>query len=145
MRALKIELLCMVLLYGGSRITSVNSNVLKDIGKSAVDTATGVLGKIPDVVPSPEGIFQSAKNIIAGYPLDIAASAINTFCKFLLDLYVLLFRIRMWVKFLFGKNKQKNTNFWVQSLGALYWQLSHRIFVAVVATDNCFAFLSADQ
>lgn len=95
MRALKIELLCMVLLYGGSRITSVNSNVLKDIGKSAVDTATGVLGKIPDVVPSPEGIFQSAKNIIAGYPLDIAASAINTFCKFLLDLYVLLFRIRM--------------------------------------------------
>lgn len=45
----------------------------------------------------------------------------------------------------FCLNKKKNTNFWVQSLGALYWQLSLRIFVAVVATDNCFAFLSADQ
>lgn len=54
---------------------------LKDVGKSAKDAAKGVLDKIPDIIPKPEDFFQSAKNVIAGYPFDAAFRAINTFCK----------------------------------------------------------------
>lgn len=57
---------------------------LKDVGKSVADTAKGVIAKIPDVIPNAEDFFQSAKNVIAGYPFDLAFRAINSFCEFLL-------------------------------------------------------------
>lgn len=56
----------------------------KDVGKSVTDAAKGVIEKIPDVIPKPEDFFQSAKNVIAGYPFDLAFRAINSFCEFLL-------------------------------------------------------------
>lgn len=76
-----MHLVFVLILYSCHFIANAESSILKDISQSAVDTTKGVLEKIPDVIPSPEDIFQSAKNLIAGYPLDIAASAINTFCK----------------------------------------------------------------
>lgn len=54
---------------------------LKDVGKSVTDVTKGVIGKIPDVIPSAEDFFQSAKNVIAGYPFDLAFRAINSFCE----------------------------------------------------------------
>lgn len=62
-------------------VSQCNAIDLKDVGKSVVDAAKGVANKIPDVIPSPEEFFQSAKNIIAGYPFDVAFRAINQFCK----------------------------------------------------------------
>lgn len=56
---------------------------LKDVGKSVADAAKGVVSKIPDVIPKAEDFFQSAKNVIAGYPFDLAFRAINQFCEFL--------------------------------------------------------------
>lgn len=61
-------------------VTNSYSLDLKDIGKSVVDATKGIANKIPDVIPSPEEFFQSAKNAIAGYPFDIAFRAINQFC-----------------------------------------------------------------
>lgn len=43
---------------------------LRNIGKSAVGVTKGVLEKIPDLIPSAEEIFQSGKNLIAGYPFE---------------------------------------------------------------------------
>lgn len=43
---------------------------LKNIGKSTIDVTKGVLEKIPDVIPSAEDLFQSGKNLIAGYPFE---------------------------------------------------------------------------
>lgn len=60
----------------------VSSNVLSDVGKSAVDTVTGVAKKIPDAIPSSETIFSASKNLIAGYPFEAAFKAINLFCKY---------------------------------------------------------------
>lgn len=54
---------------------------IKDVGKSVVNTGVGVLSKVPDAIPTPEALFQSGKNIIAGYPFDVAFKLINTFCK----------------------------------------------------------------
>lgn len=53
---------------------------IKDIGKSIADASKGIANKIPDVIPSPDEFFQSAKNVIAGYPFDVAFRAINQFC-----------------------------------------------------------------
>lgn len=57
------------------------SSKIGEIGQSVINATIGNILKIPEVIPSPEDIFQSAKNLIAGYPFDIAARAINTFCK----------------------------------------------------------------
>lgn len=54
----------------------------KDIGRSATDVAKGIIEKIPDAIPKPEDLFQTGKNLIAGYPFEQVFSAINTFCKF---------------------------------------------------------------
>lgn len=64
--------------YGQSELTEAVD--LKDVGKSVTDAAKGVIAKIPDVIPKAEDFFQSAKNVIAGYPFDLAFRAINTFC-----------------------------------------------------------------
>ncbi|XP_031628398.1 vitellogenin-2-like [Contarinia nasturtii] len=50
------------------------------IGKSSVDIVSGVVQKIPDAIPSPKELFETGKNLIAGYPFEYAFSAINTFC-----------------------------------------------------------------
>lgn len=71
-----------MLFYCTNTNTFVNAGIFKDISKSAIDATTGVIKKIPDVIPSPEDLFQSAKNVVAGYPFDVAAAAINTFCKY---------------------------------------------------------------
>lgn len=55
---------------------------LMDIGRSAQDVAKGIIEKIPDAIPKPEDLFQTGKNLIAGYPFEQVFSAINTFCKF---------------------------------------------------------------
>lgn len=54
---------------------------ITEISKSVVDVATGVAKKIPESIPSPEAIFSTSKNVIAGYPIEVALSAVNLFCK----------------------------------------------------------------
>ncbi|XP_055296584.1 vitellogenin-1-like [Sitodiplosis mosellana] len=54
---------------------------LTNIGKSVVDITKGVAGKIPDVIPSAEDVFQSTKNLIAGYPFEKIYGLINSFCS----------------------------------------------------------------
>lgn len=68
-----------ILLFTLNAISSVS--VLKDVSRSAVSVTKGVIGKIPEVIPSPEDIFQAGKNLIAGYPFEKAFDVINTFCS----------------------------------------------------------------
>lgn len=53
---------------------------IPDISKSLVDIASGVAQKIPESIPSPDAIFSASKNLIAGYPIELALSAVNVFC-----------------------------------------------------------------
>lgn len=66
-----------------STIYAVNSLSLQfgDLTKSSLDLSKGLIDKVPDVIPSPNTLFQMGKNVIAGYPFDVASRAINTFCK----------------------------------------------------------------
>lgn len=52
-----------------------------DIGKFIFDTAKGIVSQIPAAIPSPEDFFQITKNVIAGYPFDIAFRIVNAFCE----------------------------------------------------------------
>lgn len=52
-----------------------------DVGKSIISTGVGTLEKVPDVIPTPDGLFQLGKNAVAGYPFDVAFKIINTFCR----------------------------------------------------------------
>ncbi|XP_039962015.1 vitellogenin-3-like [Bactrocera tryoni] len=54
---------------------------ITDVGKSLKDIATGVSKDVTSYIPTPEGIFESSKNLLAGYPFEVASSAINTICS----------------------------------------------------------------
>ncbi|XP_011185137.1 vitellogenin-3 [Zeugodacus cucurbitae] len=54
---------------------------LPDVGKSLKDIATGVSKDITSYIPTPQGIFESSKNLVAGYPFEAVSSAINTICS----------------------------------------------------------------
>jgi len=46
-----------------------------------VETGIGIVKKVPDVIPTPEALFQASKNVVAGYPFDVAFRIINVFCR----------------------------------------------------------------
>lgn len=73
-----VSVLCVSVLL---RTNFVSSNVLTDAARSTVDIVSGVAQKIPDAIPSADAIFSASKNLIAGYPFEVAFKAINLFCK----------------------------------------------------------------
>lgn len=81
MKLLKIYLIILIHVNNELCVYGISFNIT-DIAKSVADTAKGVFSKIPDAIPKPEEIFQSTKNLIAGYPFDAVFSAINQVCKF---------------------------------------------------------------
>lgn len=52
-----------------------------DLSKGIAGAVTGIVGKVPDVIPTPIEFFQSTKNVAAGYPFDVTFRIINAFCK----------------------------------------------------------------
>lgn len=74
-----LVILCVVLTIG----LSVNGLKLQlgDITRGTIGATTGIIGKVPDVLPTPTEFFQTTKNLAAGYPFDVAFKLINAFCK----------------------------------------------------------------
>lgn len=79
----KILLALLVVVYQCAHpIESIYLDIgIKDVGKSAADVTVGLVGKIPDVIPSPDYLFQSSKNLIAGYPFQ---QVCVSFCQLVL-------------------------------------------------------------
>lgn len=61
----------------------VEANIFNDVARSSVNIAMGVAKKVPDAIPRPDAIFSASKNLLGGYPFEIAFKAINVFCKYL--------------------------------------------------------------
>lgn len=59
----------------------VSANVITNVFKSVKDTATGIVKKIPNSIPSVETIFAASKNVLVGYPFRLIFKTINLFCK----------------------------------------------------------------
>lgn len=64
------------------RSQSFNALNIEDIAQSAIGVVDGVIHTIPDVIPSPYDIFHLGKNVLVGYPFDVVATAVHTFCKY---------------------------------------------------------------
>ena len=68
---------------GGSTLGAVGSTLgdvgttIGNVGTSIYEHTTGVLAKLPDLIPSPAALFALTKNAIA----EVAFSAINLVCK----------------------------------------------------------------
>lgn len=54
---------------------------LGDIINSAGDTGRGLALNLDNVIPTPDEFFNFGKNLLVGYPIERAFTAINTFCK----------------------------------------------------------------
>lgn len=66
---------------------------VKDIVKSSADATVGNLKKISDIIPSPDVVFQSGKNLLLGLPFQEALSVVNKFCSAALSSNAVLPRI----------------------------------------------------
>lgn len=53
------------------------TNVLK----STVDVTSGVAKDVANKLPTPKGLFETSKQVIAGYPFEFVSSSINKICK----------------------------------------------------------------
>lgn len=67
--------------YSVSESISLETFNLGNIAKSTIDVTVGNLQKIPDILPSPQDVFQSGKNLILGLPIQEALSLVNQFCS----------------------------------------------------------------
>lgn len=56
---------------------------LGDIINSASDTGRGLALNFDNVIPTPDEFFNFGKNILVGYPIERAFTAINAFCKYI--------------------------------------------------------------
>lgn len=53
----------------------------KNVVKSTVDVTTGLAKDVANKLPTPTGLFETSKQVIAGYPFEFVSSSINTICK----------------------------------------------------------------
>lgn len=54
---------------------------IKNIVSSAKDVTSGVAKDITNKLPTPTGMFEMSKQMIAGYPFEFVSSSINKICK----------------------------------------------------------------
>lgn len=73
----------LVVLFIFALYSPTESLSLKNIGKSAVDVAKGVVEKIPDAIPSFDTLLQGSKNLIVAYPFEKVAYLVPIFFEFI--------------------------------------------------------------
>jgi len=55
---------------------------LSDIIESAGKVGSSIVD--PSLLPTPQGLLDGSKQLIAGYPFEFVSNSINTICKYLL-------------------------------------------------------------
>lgn len=84
MKSLRRKAIPVVIVMSIIVMNSVNCQKIGvDVFKSFIDVTGGVARKLPDSLPSPDAIFSTSKNLIAGYPIEAALSAVHLFCEWI--------------------------------------------------------------
>jgi hypothetical protein len=52
-----------------------------DIGKLGGKAGIGIVKKIPDLIPTPENLYQISKQTLIGLPFELLLSGIDKLCK----------------------------------------------------------------
>ncbi|KNC26383.1 Vitellogenin-3 [Lucilia cuprina] len=53
----------------------------KNVFKSTVDVTSGVAKDVANKLPTPKGLFETSKQVIAGYPFEFVSSSVNKICS----------------------------------------------------------------
>jgi hypothetical protein len=53
-----------------------------DVGKLSGRAGVGIVKKIPDLIPTPENLYQVSKQTLIGLPFELLLSGIDKLCKF---------------------------------------------------------------
>jgi len=80
MRILIVYCFILSLIVSGNVVNSLDLGLGKVL-TSAKGITAGVAKDASNLLPTPEGLFESGKNLIAGYPFEFASTAINKICK----------------------------------------------------------------
>ncbi|XP_005181751.2 vitellogenin-1 isoform X2 [Musca domestica] len=77
---MKLFVLCAIL--GLCCLPNVQSLDLsfKNIVTSTADVTTGVIKDVGNKLPTPQGLFETSKQLVAGYPFEFVSSAVNQLC-----------------------------------------------------------------
>lgn len=78
MKVIQLILILSTLAY----VQPLGFDTFKDIAKSGVDTGKGIAKKLPDLIPSPEGIFKLGLQGLVGLPIEAFADAVNQICNY---------------------------------------------------------------
>lgn len=67
-------------------LASINADLsFPNIFKSTVDVTSGVAKDVANKLPTPKGLFETSKQLVAGYPFEFVSSSINKICKYFFD------------------------------------------------------------
>lgn len=55
---------------------------LMDLSNEIFDATKGALESLPTTIPTPGEFFELSKNVVIGFPYQIAFELINRFCKY---------------------------------------------------------------
>lgn len=102
---IKCSLIVVTIFVCFSQNVSGQSFGIGSLAQSALDTTKGVLKKIPESIPSPQTLFTTSVNVVAGYPFEVAIKAINLFCK----IYQKYFNYVKFTKNIFNNTRLRRT------------------------------------
>lgn len=54
----------------------------EDVIELGTKTGVGIAKKIPDLIPSPENLYQISKQTLIGLPFELLLSGIDKLCKY---------------------------------------------------------------
>lgn len=75
------SLLSCLVLIGLLSAISCGDFGLSNVFKSTVDVTSGVAKDVTNKLPTPKGLFETSKQVIAGYPFEFVSSSVNKICK----------------------------------------------------------------
>ncbi|XP_073830214.1 vitellogenin-1-like [Musca autumnalis] len=77
---MKFIALCLILGLCSLQNTFGLDLSFKNIAKSTADVTTGVVKDVGNKLPTPKGLFETSKQLVAGYPFEFVSSAVNQLC-----------------------------------------------------------------
>lgn len=81
-----VWLIC--LLNDANKVASLSlegvKNKTEDVAKLAGNVAKGVVEKIPDLIPTPENLYNIGKQTLVGLPFELLIAGIDKLCKSIL-------------------------------------------------------------
>jgi len=55
---------------------------ISDVGRLGFKAGTGIISKVPDLIPTPENLYSISKQTLIGLPFELLLSGIDKLCEF---------------------------------------------------------------